>query len=116
MSIFTFTIMSMENISCHSNKSSYPTRIKIMIRVEANVLSMYAKFQLHPLMVSEKKIFNNFRNIAFTWPRQPIKSSDLDKSHMKCGGLLNKNVCEKNQMSPMRQQKLSVTIFYVYVK
>ena len=34
---------SMGTISCHSNQSSYPTEIK-----EANVLSMYAKFQLHP--------------------------------------------------------------------
>ena len=29
------------------------------------------------------------------WPRQPIKLSDLDKSHMKHGGLLNKHICEK---------------------
>ena len=35
-------------ISCHSNKSSYPTVIKNTTFVEANVLSMYAKFQLHP--------------------------------------------------------------------
>ena len=35
-------------ISCHSNKSSYPTGIKNTTFVEANVLSMYAKFQLHP--------------------------------------------------------------------
>ena len=40
---------SMETISCHSNQSSYPTRIKNMIYVEANVLSMYAKFRLHPI-------------------------------------------------------------------
>ena len=39
---------SMENISCHSNQSSYPTRIKNTIYVEAYVLSMYAKFQLQP--------------------------------------------------------------------
>ena len=41
---------SMENISCHSNRSSYPTRIKKnTIDVEANVLSMqHAKFQLNP--------------------------------------------------------------------
>ena len=40
---------SMETISCHSNQSSYPTEIKNTTFVEANVLSMYAKFQLHPL-------------------------------------------------------------------
>ena len=40
---------SMGTISCHSNQSSYPIRIKNTTYVEANVLSMYAKFWLHPL-------------------------------------------------------------------
>ena len=39
---------SMGKISCHSNQSSFQTRIKNTTFVEANVLSMYAKFQLHP--------------------------------------------------------------------
>ena len=39
---------SMGTISCHSNQSSYPTGIKNTTFVEANVLSMYTKFQLHP--------------------------------------------------------------------
>ena len=39
---------SMGTISCHSNQSSYPTEIKNATYVEANVLSMYAKFRLHP--------------------------------------------------------------------
>ena len=39
----------MGTIGCHSNQSSYPTRIKNTIYVEANVLSMYAKFWLHPI-------------------------------------------------------------------
>ena len=38
---------SMGTISCHSNQSSYPTGIKNTTFVETNVLSMYAKFQLH---------------------------------------------------------------------
>ena len=38
---------SMGTISCHSNQSSYPTEIKNTTFVEANVLIMYAKFQLH---------------------------------------------------------------------
>ena len=38
----------MGTISCHSNQSFYPTKIKNTTFVEANVLSMYAKFQLHP--------------------------------------------------------------------
>ena len=37
----------MGTISCHSNQSSYPTE-KNTTFVEANVLSTYAKFQLHP--------------------------------------------------------------------
>ena len=40
---------SMGTISCHSNQSSYTTGIKNTTYVEANVLSMYAKFRLHPL-------------------------------------------------------------------
>ena len=39
---------SMGTISCHSNQSSYPTGIKNTTFEQANVLSMYAKFQLHP--------------------------------------------------------------------
>ena len=39
---------SMGTISCHSNQSSYPTGIKHATYVEANVLSMYAMFRLHP--------------------------------------------------------------------
>ena len=39
---------SMGTISCHSNQSSYPTGIKNATYVKANVLSMYAKFWLHP--------------------------------------------------------------------
>ena len=48
LSISIFYYMSMGTISCHSNQSSYPTGIKNTTFVEANVLSMYAKFQLHP--------------------------------------------------------------------
>ena len=40
---------SMGTISCHSNQSFYLTEIKNTTYVEANVLSMYAKFRLHPL-------------------------------------------------------------------
>ena len=40
---------SMETISYHSNQSSYPTGMKNVIYVEANVLGMYFKFQLHTL-------------------------------------------------------------------
>ena len=40
--------MSMETLSCHSNQSSYPTKIKKITFVEGKVLSKYAKFRLHP--------------------------------------------------------------------
>ena len=47
-------------------------------------------------MVSDKKNFEYFlENLPFMVPRQPIKLSDLDKSHMKHEGLLNKHICEK---------------------
>ena len=52
-----FHYESMGTISCHSSQISYPNGIKNTTYVEANVLSMYAKFRLHPYMVSEKKIF-----------------------------------------------------------
>ena len=39
---------SIETVSCHSNQSSYLTRIKNITFVEGNVLCKYAKFQLQP--------------------------------------------------------------------
>ena len=36
-----------------------------------------------------------FENLPFMSPRQPIKLSDLDKSRMQHGGLLNKHICGK---------------------
>ena len=36
-------------LSCDSNQSSYPTKIKNITFVEGNVLSKYAKCRLHPL-------------------------------------------------------------------
>ena len=38
----------METLSCHSNESTRAMTIKNTIDVEANVMNMYAKFQLHP--------------------------------------------------------------------
>ena len=38
---------SMETLSCHSNESSWAMTIKNTIYVEAYVMDMYAKFQLH---------------------------------------------------------------------
>ena len=53
-----------------------------------------------------RRILNIFcENLSFMSPRQPIKLSYLDKSRMQHGGLLNKHIFEKNQISPVRQQK-----------
>ena len=93
----------MEPISCHNNQSSYTTRTKNIIYVEANVLSMYAKFQLHPHYgLCEEDFLIFLKNLPFMSPRQPITLSDLGKRRMKRGGLLNKHICEKkkNQISP----------------
>ena len=38
----------MENLSCHSNESTWATTIINTVYVEANVMNMYAKFQLYP--------------------------------------------------------------------
>ena len=39
---------SMEILSCQSNKRTWAMAIKNIIYVEANVMNLYAKFQLHP--------------------------------------------------------------------
>ena len=58
---------SMGTISCHSNQSSYLTGIKNTTFVEANVLSKYAKFQLHPppppLWFLRRRFLNIFTKI-----------------------------------------------------
>ena len=38
----------METLSCHSNQSALATAIQNNSFEEANVMNMYAKFQLHP--------------------------------------------------------------------
>ena len=53
------------------------------------------------LTISEKKNFEFlFENLPFMSPRQPIKSSDLDKSGVKHGGLLNIHFCKKKLNIP----------------
>ena len=69
-------------------------------------------FGFIPYMVSEKKILKQFyENQPFLPPQQPIKFTDLDKSHRKRRGLLNKHFCKKIQISPIRQIKLSISSF-----
>ena len=40
--------MSIETLSCQSNESSWILTVKNITFVEGNVISMNAKFQLHP--------------------------------------------------------------------
>ena len=48
IAIFRFSsYKSKETLSCHSNQSSGTRIIKNTNFVEANIISMYAKFQLH---------------------------------------------------------------------
>ena len=51
------------------------------------------------LQFLRKRILHIFflENLPFMSPRQPIKLSDLDKSGMQHGGLLNKHICEKKK-------------------
>ena len=48
-----------------------------------------------------RRILNIFpKNLPFMSPRQPIKSSNLDKRSMKHGGLHNKHFCQKKSNIP----------------
>ena len=59
-------------------------------------MNIYAKFQLHLLIASEKKIleFFFFENLAFRLPWQPIKISDFDKIHTVGIVLLYEHFCK----------------------
>ena len=67
------------------------------------------------LQFLRKRILNiSFENLPLMSPCQPIELSDLDKSCIQHGGLLNKHISEKKiQISPVRQQKLSISTFPV---
>ena len=87
---------SMETLSCHSNQSAWASAIKNDIFVEANVMNMSTKFQLHTpydFWVEDFLIF--VRKFTLMLPWQPIKFSDLDKIHMNRRGLLKKRFCKK---------------------
>ena len=103
----------METISCLSNQSSYPTGIK-----KHNFCRGQRPMQVCQVSASSSLRFLRRRiliffpeNLPFMSPRQPIKSSDLDKSRVKHGGLLNKHFCKKKKISPMTWQKLSIPTF-----
>ena len=68
------------------------------------------RFSFILLMVSEKKTFEYFSKI---YPvSRTSNQSNSDKTLMKCGELFNKKFCKNRiQLSPMRQQKLPISIF-----
>ena len=62
-------------------------------------------------MVSEKKILKHFyENRPILLPRQPIKFTDFDKSHMKRRGLLN-NISVKKKISNISNETEKIVNF-----
>ena len=117
MPISTFPIISLWTLlSCHSNESTWATTMKNTIYVEANVMNMYAKFQLHSpydFWGEDFWIFEYFfEKLPFMLSWQPVKFSDLDKIHMNRRGLLKKHFCKKNSKYAVRQQKLPIANFH----
>ena len=76
-------------------------------------MNIYAKFQLHPLMASEKKIFEYFfGNLAFRLQWQPIKNSNLDQMYMVGRGLLQKHFCKTFfKISAVTQKLMPISTF-----
>ena len=89
----------METLSCHSNESTWATTIKNTIYVEANVLNMYAKFQLHPPYDFWDKGFWIFFRKFTLYVAMATKFSDLDKIHMNHRRLLKKHFCKKKNLN-----------------
>ena len=87
----------METISCHSNQSSFPTGIKTHNVCRGQCLMQVCQVSASSsLRFLRRRILNIFfENLPFMSFCQPNKSSDLDKSRMKHGGLLNKHFFKK---------------------
>ena len=58
--------MYMETVSWHSNESTWAPIIKNTIYVEANIMNIYVKFQLIPLVASEKIFEYIFRKFSLS--------------------------------------------------
>ena len=90
-----------------------------IIYVKAYFYSMYAKVQLHLILIwLLRRGFLNifFENLPFMSPWQPIKLRDFNKSHMKHGGLLKnscKNACKKSNI-PNETAEISNFHFFHY--
>ena len=94
---------SMGTISCYSNQNSFPTRIKNTTFVEANVLSLYAMFRLHPPCGFREKCFLNIFNQLNSpiWTKVVLNVED---NSIKIS-------VKKFQISPIRQKKMSISSF-----
>ena len=74
-------------------------------------------FSFNLLKVSGKKNFEFFyENLPFMSPHQPIKLSDLDKSHMKHGGLVKKYIPSKKSSAQVGVWVNSVLTRNGYIK
>ena len=86
---------SMQTLSCHSNESTWATAIKKINFVEANVMNISAKFQLHPPYGCwDDFLIFFFANLVFRLPWQPIKFSGFEKLQMLCRRLLKEHFWE----------------------
>ena len=78
-------------------------------------MNISAKFQLHPPMASDEKIFYFFfANLGFRLPWQPIKFSGLNKIHTVGRELLKKNFCKTFvKISAVRQPQMPISTFSI---
>ena len=67
-------------------------------------------------MVSEKIFKHFYENQPFLPPRQPIKFTDLDKSHMKRRGLLNKHFCKYFFQNILNETEKIVNFLFSHYK
>ena len=69
------------------------------------------------LTVSEKKNFEYFFSKIYPLsPLQPIKLSNLDKSRMQHGGLLNKHICEEKKSNISSETAKTVNFQFSHYK
>ena len=86
-------------LSCHSNESACATakKKKPTVFIETNVINIFSKFQVHPLIASEEIFLYCFANLAFWLAWQPLKFKGFDKIHICGRGLLKEhffNFCQ----------------------
>ena len=78
-------------------------------------MNISAKFQLHPSMASDKKIFFFvLANLAFRLPWQPIKFSGLDTIHIAGREPLKKHFYKTFvKISAERQPQMPISTFFI---